>query len=168
MKKLKLTRRKIMIYLSFLVGSSMPSYAQNGLPYRDRFQSFRQTFRVEPDPEEAQRIIDNIIADREIKEDLILLQAPDIAEDGNVVPVFFKVNCSMQNKDWPKTVHFLAMDNPFPEVAKFYFTPACGEAEVAFRCRMRTSSYLIVIAEMADNTVGMTKRYVDVTLGACS
>ena len=74
----------------------------------------------------------------------------------------------MEKQDWPKLVHFLAMDNPFPEVAKFYFTPACGEAEVAFRCRMRTSSYLVVIAEMADNTVAMTRRYVDVTLGACS
>ena len=76
----------------------MPSYAQNGLPYRDRFQSFRQTFRVEPDPEEAQRIIDNIIADREIKEDLILLQAPDIAEDGNVVPVFLKLIAQCKTK----------------------------------------------------------------------
>ena len=33
----------------------------DGNPYRDRFQSYRQTFRIEPNPEETQRIIKNII-----------------------------------------------------------------------------------------------------------
>ena len=65
MQRLKLTRRKIIIYLSSLIGLSAPLHAQNGLPYRDRFQSFRQTFRVEPDPAEAQRIIDNILSNKE-------------------------------------------------------------------------------------------------------
>ena len=33
---------------------------------------------------------------------------------------------------------------------------------------MRTSSNIVAIAEMADGTVGETKSYVDVTIGACS
>ena len=37
-------------------------------PYRDRFQSYRQTFRIEPNPLETKRIIDNIIGEKNNKE----------------------------------------------------------------------------------------------------
>ena len=36
------------------------------------------------------------------------------------------------------------------------------------RCRMRKSSYLMIIAEMSDGRIGLEKKYVDVMLGACS
>jgi len=143
-------------------------YDYSGNPFRDRFQSFRQTFRVEPDPVEAQRIVDNIIRGRPLREGLIEPTTPDIAENGNLVPVSFKVNCAMTGEDYPHTVHVVALDNPFPEIAKYHFTPACGAAEVAFRCRMRATSYLVFIADMADGSVGAERRWVNVTLGACS
>lgn len=140
----------------------------SGNPFRDRFQSFRQTFRVEPDPEEAKRILAAIVRGRPLREGLVDMTAPDIAENGNVVPVSFTVSCAMTEQDYPDTVHVLAMANPFPEIAKYHFTPACGEASVAFRCRMRATSDLVVVANMADGTVGIAKRWVSVTLGACS
>lgn len=145
-----------------------PSHDFSGNPFRDRFQSFRQTFRVEPDPVEAQRIVDNIIKSRPLREGLIEATTPDIAENGNVVPVTFKVNCTMTEDDYPVIVHIIALDNPFPEIAKYRFTPANGEAEVSFRCRMRSTSHLVFVAEMSDGTVGMQKNWVNVTLGACS
>ena len=150
--------------------SSKNLFAQDaiGSPFRDRFQSYRQTFRIESDPEEAKRILRNIIKGRKIRDDLISLKAPDIAENGNTVPISFFVNCSMQNNDYPKVVHILVLDNPFPEIAKFYFTPESGEANVSIRIRMRTSSNIIAVAEMSDGTVGETQSYVDVTIGACS
>ena len=140
----------------------------NGNPYRDRFQSYRQTFRIEPNKEETERIIENIIDKRKVLDDLVELNVPSTVEDGNVVPITFKINCSMEKHDYPKKVHILALDNPFPEVAVYEFFPGNGEAEVSFRCRMRTSSYLMVIADMIDGRIGMKKKYVDVMLGACS
>ena len=140
----------------------------SGNPFRDRFQSFRQTFRIEPDPEEAERILAAIIRGRALREGLVEVTAPDIAENGNVVPVSFTVACAMTESDYPETVHVLAMANPFPEIAKYHFTPACGEASVAFRCRMRATSDLVVVADMADGSVGVARRWVSVTLGACS
>ena len=139
-----------------------------GNPFRDRFQTFRQTFRVEPDRAEAERIVANIVRSRPLRPGLIDALAPDIAENGNVVPVTFRVNCSMQGGDYPETVHIVALENPFPEIAKYRFTPACGAAEVSCRVRMRTASPLVFIAEMADGTVGKAERWVSVTLGACS
>ena len=140
----------------------------DGNPYRDRFQSYRQTFRIEPNKEETERIIKNIIRERTVSEDLVLLDVPDTAEDGNVVPVHFKINCSMKSNDYPKKVHVLGLENPFPEIAIYEFFPEVGKAEVSFRCRMRKSSYLMVIAEMSDGRIGLEKKYVDVMLGACS
>ena len=29
-------------------------------------------------------------------------------------------------------VHILVLDNPFPEIAKFYFSPVSGEASVCY------------------------------------
>ena len=140
----------------------------DGNPYRDRFQSYRQTFRIEPNKEETERIIKNILRERTVLENLVLLDIPDTAEDGNVVPINFKINCSMKGDDFPKKVHVLGLENPFPEIATYEFFPEMGKAEVSFRCRMRKSSYLMVIAEMSDGRVGLKKKYVDVMLGACS
>ena len=166
MKKFKRNTLKTLLALIVSVLSNK-SFA-NGNPYRDRFQSYRQTFRIEPNPEETQRIIENIIGKKKILDDLVDLQVPDTAEDGNVVPLTFKVNCTMQKNDYPKKVHVLALDNPFPEVAIYEFFPENGAAEVSFRCRMRTSSFVMIIAEMNDGRIGVNKKYVDVMLGACS
>ena len=160
------------LFCGFMVGFFTNFYAHksfaDGRPFRDRFQSYRQTFRVEPDKEEAERIVKNIIKNRKIVSNLIELDIPDIAEDGNVVPIRFSINCSMSNKDYPKRVHVLGLENPFPEIAIYEFFPETGKAEVSFRCRLRKSSYLMVIADMYDGTVSVEKKYVDVMLGACS
>ncbi len=147
-----------------------PSVAQEtaGNPFRDRFQSFRQTFRVEPDPEEAKRILRNIVRGREAVPGLVALTAPDIAENGNVVPITFRVECSMAGDDRPDVVHVLAMANPFPEVATYHFTERSGRAEIAMRCRMRQTADLVVAAEMVDGRLGLDRSRVNVTVGACS
>mgnify|MGYP001165288498 CR=1 FL=1 len=167
-----INKRKALIlfslFPSLILANNLKANEQIGSPFRDRFQSYRQTFRIEPDLEEAKRIVRNIIKGRELRNDLIFLNAPDIAENGNTVPISFSVKCSMINDDYPEVVHILVLDNPFPEIAKFYFTPQSGEADLSIRIRMRTSSNIIAIAEMADGTIGQTKSYVDVTIGACS
>lgn len=116
----------------------------------------------------AESILAGVIAGRPLREGLISGTVPDIAEDGSAVPVSFKVACSMTGDDYPASVHVIGMVNPFPEIARYHFTPACGEAEVSFRCRMRATSNLVLVADMADGTVGLSKHFVDVALGACS
>ncbi len=164
----KIKRNTLKIFFGTLAFIFSKKTLANGNPYRDRFQSYRQTFRIEPNKLETERIIKNIIKDRELIKNLIRLDVPDTVEDGNVVPVTFAINCSMEENDFPKKVHVLALENPFPEVAIYEFFPKIGKAEVSFRCRMRTSSYIMIIAEMIDGSVSMEKKYVDVMLGACS
>ena len=169
------TRRKFLslgaaatTLLTFIKATETAEFDYRGNPFRDRFQSFRQTFRVEPDREEAERIVRHIIRGRELRSDLVHLEAPDIAENGSAVPIRIRVNCAMTDTDYPAIVHVLALENPFPEIAKYRFTPACGRAQVTSRIRMRATAPIVVIAEMSDDSVGMTEKTVSVTLGACS
>ena len=115
----------------------------------------------------AEQIVANMLKGRALRDGLIEATVPDIAEDGSAVPVSFRVDCSMKNDDYPKTVHVIGMANPTPEIAQYHFTPACGEAAVVFRCRMHASSNLSFVANMADGTVGMTQRFVSVTASGC-
>lgn len=140
----------------------------SGNPFRDRFQSFRRTFRVEPDRAEAERIVRAIIAGRPLRDGLVEMTAPDIAENGAAVPVTMRVNCSMTDQDYPEILHLIALENPFPEIAKYHFFPENGEAEVVMRCRMRATAPLVAIAVMADGSVGKVEKIVNVTLGACT
>ena len=167
--KVLLNRRLFFgFFLGFFSKLHLNKTFADGNPFRDRFQSYRQTFRVEPDKKEAERIIKSIIKGRDIVPGLIKLDIPDIAEDGNVVPVSFSIKCKMTNKDYPKRVHVLGLENPFPEIAIYEFFPESGKADVSFRCRLRTSSYLMIIADMQDGRVSAEKKFVDVMLGACS
>ena len=161
-------RKFLKLGSAFLLFSLSKTIFSNGNPYRDRFQSYRQTFRIEPNREEAERILKNIIRKRKISEGLIDLTIPDTVEDGNVVPIKFSINSAMTEKDYPLKVHILGMENPFPEIAVYEFFPFTGKAEVSFRCRLRKSSSLIVVAEMVDGRVSLIEKYVDVMLGACS
>ena len=169
------TRRRVLslaaaatTLLTYIKATETADFDYKGNPFRDRFQSFRQTFRVEPDREEAERIVRHIIRGRQLRSDLLQLEAPDVAENGSAVPIRILVNCAMTDADYPAIVHVLALENPFPEIAKYRFTPACGRAQVTSRIRMRATAPIVVIAEMSDGSVGMTEKTVSVTLGACS
>ncbi len=96
----------------------------------------------------------SITTARARREGLIEATVPDIAEHGSLVPVRFGVACAMTGNDYLRTVHMVAMENPLPEIARYCFTPGCGEAEVAFRCRMRARAHLAFIADMADMADG--------------
>ncbi len=136
--------------------------------FRNRLTNFRQTFPVEPDPAEAERKIAVIVDGRTPSDGLVGLKAPGIAENGAVVPFEMWVNCTMRGSDYPRVVHVFAMHNPFPEVARLHFGPQNGEARIEMRCRMRRSSELVAVADMADGRVGVVRVPVTVTLGACS
>ena len=125
-------------------------------------------FGIESNREEAERIRRDIIAGREPRLDIVTLIAPDIAENGAAVPVTIRVACAMTEADYPVAVHLLAMENPFPEICKHFFTPANGVAEVTMRTRMRTTAPLIALAIMSDGSIGVAEKLVNVTVGACT
>jgi sulfur-oxidizing protein SoxY len=75
------------------------------------------------------------IGDTATKEGRISLELPQIAENGNTVPVAFEIDSPMTESDYVKAVHLFAEKNPLPNVASFRFTPRSGKARASTRMR---------------------------------
>ena len=99
--------------------------------------------------------------------DGITLTAPEIAENGNVVPLTATVESPMTDEDYVKTLHIFSEGNPLPFVASYYFTPACGKAQISTRMRMATTQNVVAVAETSKGEVLMGKVEVKVTIGGC-
>lgn len=92
---------------------------------------------------------------------------PEIAENGNTVPVTIRIDSPMTDADFVKAVHIAADGNPNPGVASFFFSPASGRAEVQFRIRLAQSQKVVAVAQMSDGSLWSATREVKVALGGC-
>lgn len=97
----------------------------------------------------------------------ISLTTPEIAENGNTVPVEFSVESPMTKDSYVKEVIVLADGNPSPGVATFHFTPMSGEATAKTRVRLSKTQNVVAVAKMSDGSVYMDKKQVKVTIGGC-
>jgi sulfur-oxidizing protein SoxY len=97
----------------------------------------------------------------------IKIDAPQIAENGLVVPVTIDVESPMTDADYVKAVHIYADGNPLPGVATFKFWPSSGKAMASTRIRLAQTQNLVVVAEMSNGSLFTAKTEVKVTIGGC-
>jgi sulfur-oxidizing protein SoxY len=97
----------------------------------------------------------------------VSLTAPEIAENGNTVPISVAVESDMSDKSYVESVLILADGNPNPNVARFNFTPMSGEAAASTRMRLAKTQNVIAVAKMNDGSVYMQSKQVKVTIGGC-
>ena len=97
----------------------------------------------------------------------LTLTAPEIAENGNTVPIKLTVKSPMTADNYVKRVTILADGNPNPDVVTFHFTPRSGEAAASTRMRLAKTQNVIAVAEMSDGSFKMVKNQVKVTIGGC-
>lgn len=92
--------------------------------------------------------------------DGVTLTAPEIAENGNTVPI---------SVDAPGATEILlvASGNPVPGVAKFTFGPLAGNQAVSTRVRLAKTQDVMAIAKFADGKVVRATSNVKVTIGGC-
>lgn len=90
----------------------------------------------------------------------ITLTAPEIAENGNTVPV---------SVDAPGAVSImlLALGNPEPAVATFTFGPAAGSQMASTRIRLAKTQDVLALAKMPDGSFVQAQSTVKVTIGGC-
>jgi sulfur-oxidizing protein SoxY len=98
---------------------------------------------------------------------MITLTAPEIAENGNTVPISIEVDSSMTEESHVEEVIILAENNPNPDVATFHFTTMSGVAAASTRMRLAETQNVIAVAKMNDGSVFMDKKEVKVTIGGC-
>lgn len=91
----------------------------------------------------------------------ITLTAPDIAENGAVVPI--AASTTLPNV---RQIVFLIEKNPTTLAGTFEFTDAV-ETSVSTRVKMAQTSNVFAVAMLADGRTLFAKKEVKVTLGGC-
>lgn len=118
-------------------------------------------------PDAARKLLGTLVK-AEPKAGKVRIAAPEIAENGNSVPLTVTVDSPMTPTDYVRAIHIIADRNPQPGVASFLLTPDNGKAEVQLRMRLAESQTVIVVAELNDGSAWTATREVKVTLGGCS
>lgn len=114
-----------------------------------------------------QEVINKFTGGKSATDGKVKLELPQIAENGNTVPVSVSVESPMTSDNYVKRVLVVADANPRSNVAMFNFTPHSGVAEASTRMRLIQTQNVIAVAEMSDGSFYMTKRQVKVTIGGC-
>lgn len=118
---------------------------------------------------------DTASADEQIKtlsggkatEGKVKVDGPEIAENGNTVPVTIEVDSPMTADNYVKAVHVFADGNPTPNVASFTFTPQSGKAFAKFRIRLAKTQNVKAVALMSDGSAFVGAKEIKVTIGGC-
>lgn len=104
--------------------------------------------------------IANFTGGAEIGEGGITLTTPEIAENGNTVPISVAAPGAV-------AIMVLATGNPNPDVGTFTFGPLAANQAAATRIRLSGTQDVIAIARMADGTFVQAANNVKVTIGGC-
>jgi sulfur-oxidizing protein SoxY len=118
-------------------------------------------------PKAAEELMNQIVGAAKPIEGKLLIDMPEIAENGNTVPFTLSVDSPMTDKDYVKAIHMIATANPQPNVVTFRFTPASGSAKAASRMRLLDTQEVIAVAELSDGKFLTGRRTVKVTVGGC-
>jgi len=95
------------------------------------------------------------------------LKTPEIAENGNSVPVSFEVVSPMSDDDYVESVMIIATENPSPDVATFHFSPASGVAKASTRMRLAKTQNVLAVAKTSTGQLFKVNNNVKVTIGGC-
>ncbi|MGB0534637.1 MAG: thiosulfate oxidation carrier protein SoxY [Paracoccaceae bacterium] len=90
----------------------------------------------------------------------IELDAPEIAENGNTVPITVSAPGA-------SSIMILAAGNPVPAVATFNFGPMSAARSGSTRIRLAKTQDVIAVAKMEDGSFQTTQVMVKVTIGGC-
>jgi sulfur-oxidizing protein SoxY len=115
----------------------------------------------------AQDLIKAFTGGKQAAEGKVKLDLPEIAENGNTVPMTVTVESPMNEQSHVTEVLVVADGNPNGGVATFHFSPASGVAEANTRIRLAASQNIIAVARMNDGTFVMASKQVKVTIGGC-
>jgi len=97
----------------------------------------------------------------------VKIDMPEIAENGNTVPMTVSVDSPMTEQSYVTDVLVVADGNPRGGVVTFHFTPMSGVAEANTRIRLAKSQKIIAVAKMNDGSFHTASKDVKVTIGGC-
>jgi sulfur-oxidizing protein SoxY len=118
-------------------------------------------------PAEADAEIAKFTGGKAAESGKIAIDLPEIAENGNTVPLSIKVDSPMNADDYVTEILVVGDSNPNPGIVKFHLTPMSGRAEVATRIRLGGTGNVTVAAKTSTGKVYSDRKSVKVTVGGC-
>lgn len=117
--------------------------------------------------EAADKMIKEFSGGAELASGKIDLITPEIAENGNTVPIAVEIESPMTADDYVQSVALYADGNPNPEVITFNFTVASGVAAAKTRIRLAKTQNVVAVAKMSNGDFHVARNQVKVTIGGC-
>lgn len=97
----------------------------------------------------------------------LTVDLPELADNGNFVPITMMVDSPMTDADHVTAIHLLSTANPAALVATFHLSPVNGVARVQTRMRLAKTQDVVVLAELSTGEILMATSRVKVTIGGC-
>ena len=118
-------------------------------------------------PQEAAEAIAKFTGGKTAEKGKISIDLPEIAENGNTVPLTISVESPMTADDHVSDILVVAEGNPRPGLATFHLTPLSGRAEAATRIRLAATQNIVVVAKTSNGQFFTEQKPVKVTIGGC-
>src|SRR5882672_2815044 len=115
----------------------------------------------------AQDLIKAFTGGKQATEGKVKLDLPEIAENGNTVPMTVSVESPMTDAAHVTEVLVVGDGNPNGGMVTFHFSPLSGAAEANTRIRLAATQNIIAVAKMNDGSFVMASKQVKVTIGGC-
>ena len=96
----------------------------------------------------------------------VKLELPELAENGNTVPLSVTVDGAMGEGAHVEEILVVAPANPNARVITFRFSPA-SVPEASTRIRLAETQDVIAVAKLSDGTFFSAARQIKVTIGGC-
>jgi len=122
---------------------------------------------AEATPQEAAEAIAKFTGGKAAAPGAIAIDLPEIAENGNTVPLTIALDSPMTAEDHVSDILVVAEANPRPTVVTFHLTPMSGRAEVATRIRLAATENVTVVAKTSTGQLISAQKLVKVTVGGC-
>ena len=102
-----------------------------------------------------------------VRKGRVKVTLPQLADNGNSVPIRIVVDSPMTEADHVKSIHLYSERNPVSNMANFYLGPRAGKAEIDSRVRLAGSQKVTAVAALSDGTFWYDAASIVVTLSAC-
>ena len=102
-----------------------------------------------------------------VRKGKVTLVLPQLADNGNSVPIRITVDSPMTEADHVNSIHLYSERNPVPNMANFYLGPRAGKAEINSRVRLAGSQRVTAVAKLSDGSFWYDAAPIVVTLSAC-
>ncbi len=112
------------------------------------------------DTDEVKAAIAEFTGGATVKDGGVNIGAPEIAENGNTVPVEVEAAGA-------SAILLLAAGNPSPGVATFHFGKLAPASAASTRIRLAKTQDLVAVTKMKDGSFAQARHTVKVTIGGC-